>query len=158
MRILGICGSLKDTSANAALLQAFVAAAPESITVWDHLGELPHFVPDNEGGSCVASLRNAVAHADAIVIATPEYAGGMPGSLKNALDWLVGTGELYGKSVAVVSAAPSPERGTNARQWVEQVVGMQGASVVASFSVTARDDPTDVLQQVLAALGADPPR
>ena len=69
------------------------------------------------------------------MLVTPEYAGGMPGSLKNALDWLVGTGELYEKSLVVISVAPSAERGHNARRWVEEVAGMQGASVRDSFTV-----------------------
>jgi NAD(P)H-dependent FMN reductase len=73
----------------------------------------------------------------------------MPGSLKNALDWLVGTGELYGKPVAIVSAAPSPERGQNARRWVEDVVRMQGGRVTDSFTVTAADDPRAVLTRLV---------
>jgi NAD(P)H-dependent FMN reductase len=70
-----------------------------------------------------------------VLIATPEYAGGMPGTLKNALDWLVGSGELYGKPVVIVSAAPSAERGQNARGWVADVVRMQGGVVRDSFTV-----------------------
>jgi chromate reductase len=158
VRIVGISGSLKPTSANSALLGALAAAAPGSFTLWAQLGDLPHFVPDDDGGPAVASLREVVDHADAVVVATPEYAGGMPGSLKNALDWLVGTGELYGKSVVVLSAAPSAERGSNARAWVEQVVTMQGARVVTSFSVAPGDDPHAVLDRVLDALRSDADR
>jgi NAD(P)H-dependent FMN reductase len=76
----------------------------------------------------------------------------MPGVLKNALDWLVGTGELYDQAVAVLSAAPSPERGEQARAWTETVVRMQGGHVVASFTVAPGDDPRTVLARVLAAL------
>ena len=119
--------------------------------VWDELGDLPHFTPDDDGGAPVASLRAAVTRADGLVIATPEYAGGMPGSLKNALDWLVGTGELYDKHVAVMSAAPSPERGQHARRWVEEVLRIQGGHVVASFTVTHADDPGDVLARIVDA-------
>ena len=155
MRVVAISGSLKQTSANSALLQALAEVAPEPIVRWDRLGELPHFVPDDDGGPAVASLRDAVTAADAVLVATPEYAGGMPGSLKNALDWLVGTGELYGKPVAVLSAAPSAERGSNARAWVEQVVTMQGGRVVTSFSVAPGDDPAAVLDRVRRALDAD---
>jgi NAD(P)H-dependent FMN reductase len=150
--IVAISGSLKSSSANSALVRALVDAAPEQLQVWDELGALPHFTPDDDGGAPVASLRDAVTRADAVLLATPEYAGGMPGVLKNALDWLVGTGELYGKRVAVVSAAPAPERGANARRWVEEVLGYQGAQVVTSFTVTKDDDPTTVLARVLAAL------
>ncbi len=145
MNILAISGSLKQSSANSALVRAFAAAQPERVEIWDELGELPHFTPDDDGGNPVASLRAAVTRADAVLVATPEYAGGMPGSLKNALDWLVGTGELYDKPVAIVSAAPSPERGENARRWVEDVVGYQGGHVVASFTVTKDEDPRALL-------------
>jgi NAD(P)H-dependent FMN reductase len=150
--IVGISGSLKTESSNSALLRAMAAAEPGRIELWDGLGALPHFTPDDDGGPPVASLRAAVAHADAVLIATPEYAGGMPGSLKNALDWLVGTGELYDKHVAVVSAAPSAERGQAARRWVEDVVGMQGGHIAVSFTVAPGDDVTATVTRVLDAL------
>jgi len=151
VHLVAISGSLKQSSANSALVRAFAAATPGLVEVWAGLGDLPHFTPDDDGGAPVASLRAAVTRADALLIATPEYAGGMPGSLKNALDWLVGTGELYDKPVAVVSAAPSRERGQHARRWVEEVVRMQGGHVVDSFTVTTDDDPRTVLGRVVDA-------
>jgi NAD(P)H-dependent FMN reductase len=151
VHLVAISGSLKQSSANSALVHALAAAAPAQVEIWDELGELPHFTPDDDGGPAVAALRAAVTRADALLIATPEYAGGMPGALKNALDWLVGTGELYDQPVAVMSAAPSPERGVNARRWVEEVVRMQGGHVVESFTVTAQDDPRAVLARVVDA-------
>jgi chromate reductase len=154
VHIVAISGSLKQSSANSALVRALAAAEPEHVEVWDGLGDLPHFNPDDDGGAPVASLRAAVTSADAVLVATPEYAGGMPGSLKNALDWLVGTGELYDKPVAIVSAAPSPERGENARRWVEDVARMQGSHVVDSFTVTANDDLRAVLRRVVGAFDA----
>jgi NAD(P)H-dependent FMN reductase len=150
VRIVAISGSLKHTSANSALVQALAAAAPSEVELWSELGDLPHFTPDDDGGAVVASLRDAVARADLLLIATPEYAGGMPGSLKNALDWLVGTGELYGKDVAVLSAAPSPERGGQARAWTETVVGMQGGRVLVSFTVAPGADPEEVLARIIS--------
>ena len=152
MHVVGISGSLKQSSANSSLVRAMADAAPGQLEVWEGLGDLPHFTPDDDGGAPVESLRAAVLHADAVLLATPEYAGGMPGVLKNALDWLVGTGELYGKPVAIVSAAPARERGVNARRWVEEVVGYQGGRVVASFTVTRDDQPSDVLARVVEAL------
>ena len=151
MQLVAISGSLKHSSANSALVRALAASAPDHVEVWDELGELPHFTPDEDGGPPVASLRAAITRADALVIATPEYAGGMPGSLKNALDWLVGTGELSDKPVAVMSAAPSPERGQNARRWVEDVVRMQGGRIVDSFTVSTHDDPRGALTRVVDA-------
>ena len=154
VRLVAISGSLKQSSTNSALVRAMCDAAPDHVEVWDGLGALPHFSPDDDGGAPVASLRDAVTRADALLVATPEYAGGMPGSLKNALDWLVGTGELYDKPVVVVSAAPSPERGVHARQWVEEVARMQGGHVVDSFTVTTVDEPRAVLARVVDGLDA----
>lgn len=125
MRIVAISGSLQRESSNSALLRAIAGAATGvEIELWENLGDLRHFRPDIEGDEHVDSLRRAVTEADAVLIATPEYAGGMPGALKNALDWLVGSGELYGKPVVIISAAPSAERGHNARRWVGEVVTM----------------------------------
>jgi chromate reductase len=136
VRIVAISGSLDPASSNTALIRALPSIeAPDKVAVWEGVGELPHFRPDGEATDPVQRLRRAVASADVVLIATPEYAGGMPGSLKNALDWLVGSGELYGKPVVVVSAAPSGERGGNARRWVEDVTRMQGAIVLDSFTV-----------------------
>jgi hypothetical protein len=113
VNIVAISGSLQRESSNSALLRGVgTAAASVDFTLWDELGELPYFGPDRQGDEHVASLRRAIADADAVLISTPEYAGGMPGALKNALDWLVGSGELYGKPVVIMSAAPSAERGT----------------------------------------------
>jgi NAD(P)H-dependent FMN reductase len=152
VHVVAISGSLKQSSSNSALVGALAERAPDLVVPWSGLGALPHFTPDDDGGAPVKSLRRAVADADAVLLATPEYAGGMPGVLKNALDWLVGTGELYEKPVVVLSAAPSPERGGNARAWVEQVLGYQGAHVRASFTVAPGDDVDDVLLRVREAL------
>ena len=93
MKIIAISGSLRARSSNLALLRAAAALAPEEIEVaiYEGLGALPHFNPDDdeEGATPpapVAALRALLADADGIVISTPEYAHGLPGSLKNALD------------------------------------------------------------------------
>jgi NAD(P)H-dependent FMN reductase len=146
VHVVGISGSLSPSSANSALLDVVRRAAePATVVIWRSLDEVPPFRPEDDGDEVVASLREAIAVADVVVIATPEYAGGMPGVLKNALDWLVGSGELYGRRVLVVSAAPAAERGANARRWVEDVVRMQGARVIGSFTVAVpRDDAVAV--------------
>ena len=112
VKIVGIAGSLRRSSSNAALLRAAAELVPPGVTiaVYDGVGELPHFNPDlDETGSepppPVSELRELLIHADAVVISSPEYAHGVPGSLKNMLDWLVSTGELVGKPVALVNAA-----------------------------------------------------
>src|SRR4051812_3984789 len=87
VKLLAVAGSIKRESSNAALVRA--AASTESdadVEVWDRLDGLPHFSPDRPPNEHVDGLRAAVAAADAVLVATPEYAGGMPGALKNALD------------------------------------------------------------------------
>ncbi|HEV3354658.1 MAG TPA: NAD(P)H-dependent oxidoreductase [Acidimicrobiales bacterium] len=155
MKLLAVPGSLKRESSNAALVRA-VASAPSrvDVDVWDELDGLPHFSPERVPNEHVDALRAAVAAADAVLVATPEYAGGMPGALKNALDWLVGSGELYGKRVVVVSAAPDTARGHNARRWVEEVARMQGATVRDSFTVaiTPADNDAQIASKAAAVL------
>jgi NAD(P)H-dependent FMN reductase len=151
---------LSPSSANSAVLEVtrrLAESGTDGITfdVWHGLEDVPPFRPEDDGGDVVSSLRGAIAAAEVVVIATPEYAGGMPGVLKNALDWLVGSGELYGSRVLVVSAAPAAERGSHARGWVEQVVTMQGARVIGSFTVpVARGEPADIDQAARVVLHA----
>jgi chromate reductase, NAD(P)H dehydrogenase (quinone) len=110
MRFLAISGSLRRVSSNTALLQAAVLLAPEGveIRVYGGLGELPHFNPDVEENElpAVTDLRAAVRAADGLLISSPEYAHGVPGSLKNLLDWLVGGDEFIDKPVALLNATP----------------------------------------------------
>jgi NAD(P)H-dependent FMN reductase len=150
MRVLAIVGSVARNSANSRLLHAMAAADLLDVQVWEALDQLPYFRPEADGDPAVTVLRQAVAAADAVWIATPEYAGGMPGVLKNALDWLVGSGELYGKRIVILSAAPSEQRGGNARRWVDEVVRMQGAEVLDSFTVALPPGTTDVRLRAVA--------
>jgi chromate reductase len=113
MNIVAICGSLRTRSSNLALLRAAARVAPDRMNVqlYDGLANLPHFNPDDdeEGAQpppAVAALRAMLASADGILISTPEYAHGVPGSLKNMLDWLVSDGALVDKPVALISASP----------------------------------------------------
>ena len=155
VKLLAVSGSLKRESSNGALVRAAAAARSDAdVEVWDELDGLPHFSPDRRPNEHVEALRSAVAGADAVLVATPEYAGGMPGALKNALDWLVGSGELYGKPVVVVSAAPDARRGHNARRWVEEVARMQGATVRDSFTVAIApgDDEAKIASKAVEAL------
>jgi len=112
MRVLAIPGSLSATSSHAALLRAARHVAPPGteIVVFDGLGGLPHFSPDLDVEPVpapVAALRAQIGAADALAICSPEYAHGIPGSLKNALDWLVSALEPIGKPALVISASPS---------------------------------------------------
>jgi chromate reductase len=114
MKIVGISGSLRKHSSNAALLRAAARVAPDGaqFVMYEGLGDLPHFNPDlDEEGTvppaAVAELRALLIDAGAILISSPEYAHGVPGAFKNMLDWLVSTGELVGKPVALLNASPA---------------------------------------------------
>src|SRR5262245_51288966 len=110
LRLLALSGSLRAASINTTLLRAAAMLAPEGveINVYGGLGELPHFNPDLEGTepSTVKDFWAQVRTCDGMIISSPEYAHGIPGVLKNALDWLVGGEEFIGKPVALFNASP----------------------------------------------------
>lgn len=107
--ILLIGGSLRAGSTNAAVLKTAESLLPAGATaqVYTGVGELPHFNPDDDGDSLppsAAGLRAALRRADAVLFSTPEYAGSLPGSFKNLLDWTVGEG-LYDKPIGFINAS-----------------------------------------------------
>ena len=110
IKILGLSGSLRAASINSMLLRAVAKLAPPrmEVTVFQGLGELPLFNPDLEANppATVIAFFQAVAEADALLIASPEYAHGVSGTIKNALDWLVGFEPFAAKFVAVLNALP----------------------------------------------------
>ena len=124
--IVAISGSLRHESVNSAALRAAERWATRSgmeFAIAEHLAQLPHFNPDREGDApdAVRAFRSALEDADAVVMAVPEYAFGIPGAFKNALDWTVGSGSLDGKCVAVLSVAP-PGRGSDVRHALGRVL------------------------------------
>lgn len=110
MKILALSGSLRAASINSAALRAAARLAPTGIDVqvYGGLGELPLFNPDCEANSpaSVLAFQRAVAAVDGLVVASPEYAHGVSGTIKNALDWLVGYPPFVGKRVAVLNTSP----------------------------------------------------
>jgi NAD(P)H-dependent FMN reductase len=109
-RVLCLSGSLRRRSANTAVLQAAQALAPAGLELelYGGLGGLPLFNPDMEAAGpppAVLALRESVGQADALLVACPEYAHGVPGPFKNLLDWLVGSLEFPGKPVALLNAS-----------------------------------------------------
>ena len=114
MRILGVCGSLRHESTNGNALKAFAAVANGVQFEAFDIGTLPHFNPDLDAEGAiplpaVADLRERMRAADVVMLSTPEYAHGLPGSFKNALDWLVSDGTLVGKRVIIINATPPAE-------------------------------------------------
>jgi NAD(P)H-dependent FMN reductase len=111
MKLLAITGSARASSSTAALVRAAARLAPPGVVVerYEGVAALPHFSPDLDVDPlppAVAALRAAIGACDGLVIATPEYAHGMPGSLKNALDWLVSATEPIDMPVLLISASP----------------------------------------------------
>ncbi|MEV6323285.1 NAD(P)H-dependent oxidoreductase [Nocardia sp. NPDC051787] len=130
--VLLISGSTRSASTNSAALRTVSAIAPDGIrTRWyDDLAALPAFAPDDDGSAhpSVLALREQLSDADAVLFSTPEYAGTLPGSLKNLLDWTVGTGDLYEKPVAWITVAPVG-RGDGATATLRSVLAYVGADV-----------------------------
>lgn len=172
-RILLISGSLRDGSTNTALLMTAQAVAPPEfeLVLYQGMGELPHFNPDDDVEPlhpAVADLRAQIGAAAALLFCTPEYAGALPGSFKNLLDWSVGGGEIYQKPVAWINASGAPTGAAKAHESLRIVLGYTGSVIVESACAhipVARDsigsdglisDPTirTQLVAVLAALGA----
>jgi NAD(P)H-dependent FMN reductase len=112
-KVLAIPGSLRANSSSNFILQAIISSAAETvlIEVYNDVGVLPHFNDPKQVPSSVTEFRKKVKEADAILICTPEYAFGIPGSLKNALDWTVSSGEFIDKPVGLVTASSQGERG-----------------------------------------------
>lgn len=146
MKIVTLSGSLRAGSINSALLQTFASLAPPGmIVVAANIGVLPLFNPDLEKAlpPAVAQLHAGVSAADALVIASPEYAHGVSGVIKNALDWLVGLESFAGKPVAVLNAAP---RAHHADEALRETLTTMAAVIVngASFIVPLAGSPEQV--------------
>jgi NAD(P)H-dependent FMN reductase len=136
MRVLAIAGSLRAASINMAFCRAAARLAPAElkISVFTGLGALPHFNPDLEESppDAVLSFRAEVARSDALLIASPEYAHGVSGVMKNALDWLVSFEGFVYKPVAVVNTSP---RAHHAYDALQEILRTMSATIVSDASV-----------------------
>jgi NAD(P)H-dependent FMN reductase len=132
MRLLALSGGLRRISTNRTLLNAMAAQAdaPLTIQITERIGDLPIFNPDLEGPSTpapVLAFAREVAEADGLIIASPEYAHGIPGGLKNALDWLVSGAEFPDKPVMIVRAT---SRGHHAHEALCEVLRTMSARLM----------------------------
>lgn len=157
VRILGIVGSLGAKSSNLTLLETAASIAPEAIEVvlYTGLGDLPHFDPDidpDDAPSAVRALRQAIAASDAVLIAAPEYGHSLPGVLKNAIDWLIGSGELERKVVAITASVPSVERGRQGLAALRQTLGAVRAVIVSDEPITRGSESEATIRDVLRRL------
>ena len=139
-RVCGIAGSLRQASYNRLILQAAQELAPDGMTikVFDGLADVPLFNRDVEASGDppgVSALKQAIRGADALLIATPEYNGGVPGVLKNALDWASRVGAdpasvLSGKPAAVFGASPGRLGTARAQLQLRQALACSGVFVM----------------------------
>lgn len=142
VRVLAISGSLRRQSSNSALVEAATRLAPDAveISIYRGLADLPAFNPDSDGDSApetVTTFRAALRACDAVLISSPEYAHGVPGALKNALDWVVGSGELIDMPIALVNASG---RATHAWASLLETLTVMSAYVIRDASITVSLD------------------
>jgi len=140
IRVVGMSGSLRAQSSNTEALLAAARIAPDDIDVelYSALGTLPHFNPDldREGmmpPPSVADLRSLLGNSDALLVSTPEYAHGVPGTLKNALDWLVRDWGVLHMPVAILNISP---RSRHAPASLAETLRTMSMSVVPAHQTT----------------------
>ncbi|WP_171170013.1 NADPH-dependent FMN reductase [Streptomyces sp. I05A-00742] len=136
-RVLAISGSLRTASFNTQILHSLTALAPTGmhIELFQHLDEVPHFSEDleNEPPAAVLRLRQAIADADGLIVATPEYNGAMPGVLKNALDWAsrpYDASVLPGHTAMILSSSPGNLAGIRAQTQLREMFALLNVYVV----------------------------
>jgi chromate reductase len=140
-KVLMVSGSLRKTSTNTAALRTARSLAPATVEalLYGGVGQLPHFNPDDDHDPLpapVADLRARIKAADALLFSVPEYAGALPGSFKNVLDWTIGDdqpGSIYQKPVGWINA--SPRGATNAHDQLRQVLGYAHARIIEAACV-----------------------
>jgi chromate reductase len=167
LTILGIAGSLRAGSHNAQLLRLAAEELPEDVVldVFEGLAELPAYDQDLEdlAPDSVDELKAAIRTADAVLIATPEYNGSIPGALKNALDWVsrpIAETPIRSKPVAVIGASTGAFGAIWAQRELKKVLGLMGARVLElELPVAKADralaDPDIELRAQLAAVMAE---
>jgi NAD(P)H-dependent FMN reductase len=157
MTILAIPGSLRANSSSNLILKAIISMVPAEIQIqiYSGVGVLPHFNDPEDVPESVHDLRMKIRNVDAVLIVTPEYAFGVPGSLKNALDWTVSSGEFVDKPVGLITASSQGEHGHAALLLILKAIS---ANVVADATrlisfVRARLDSSGNIKD--ASLSAD---
>lgn len=156
-RILGLSGSLRARSSNTELLRAVASLAPSGVelTLFAGLDRLPYFNPDLDGPGVTApprveELRRGIRGADALLICSPEYAHGVPGALKNALDWLVSDPDVVSKPVGLLNASP---RAVHAQAALAETLRTMSMTVIPAASIAV---PVMGRHLSAAAIARDP--
>ena len=164
MKVLGLAGSLRADSLNAQLLRLAAEELPAGVEldVYRGLAEIPPYDQDLEDlpSLAVEALKDAIAEADAVLLATPEYNGSIPGQLKNALDWVsrpIGESPIRGKPTAVIGASTGAFGAVWAQRELKKVLGLMSAKVLdVELPVAKADrrlaDPDPELREELAGV------
>jgi chromate reductase len=161
VKLLAIAGSLRSDSLNAQLLRLAAEGLPEhfDVELYDELAEIPPYDADLEdlAPDAVERLKEAIAEADALLIATPEYNGSIPGQLKNALDWVsrpIKENPIRSKPVAVIGASTGAFGAVWAQRELKKVLGLMGARVIDAELAVAKghrrlEEPDSELREQL---------
>ena len=155
LRLLAISGSLRASSSNTSLLRLAMEVAPDDVRVlmYEGLASLPHFNPDDDVDTPpppVLDLRARVGDADGLLFCSPEYAHGVPGSLKNALDWMVSDAAMIGKPIGLLNASA---RSTIAHPQLAETLRTMSATIVEGASIVVS---LDGRRLDAAGIAADP--
>lgn len=155
MKLLGLSGSLRRVSTNSALLRALAENAPPGVKleISDLIGDLPIFNPDREGvltPPAVEAFGRSIREAEGLVFACPEYAHGIPGGLKNALDWMVSRDEIPNKPVLIVRASTRSDYALSALQEVLRTMSLRLKPEIG-FSVHLLGKAAERMEEILSA-------
>jgi len=147
--ILLVPGSLRKNSSSYKLIKKVVELLPAGYTgeTYEFTGQLPHFNDADDPSGPVISWRKKVADAAGVVFITPEYAYGVPGTLKNALDWMVGSGEFVNKPTVLITAATGGEHAHKALLWILGALTAaphEGCDLLISFIRSKVDDEGNI--------------
>jgi chromate reductase, NAD(P)H dehydrogenase (quinone) len=157
VRILAICGSLQSRSGNLALLQTAAFRAPSGVEVelFDGLRDLPPFNPDLEEHGPVPAVRawrEAIDGSQGLLIASPEYGFSLPGALKNGIDWVIGSGELERKVIALTASVNHAERGRRGLQALRDTLTALSVTLVGGEPIVRGPSFESEVDTLLGAL------
>ena len=160
MRIVGICGSLQAASSNLSLLRLVPDVLPGGVeyAIYDGIRDLPLFNPDIEVNgqppAAVVDWRAALATADALLIASPEYGHSLPGSLKNAIDWVIGSAELDNKVAGVTASVAHESRGGRGLDALLRTLTAVNARIVGGTAIARGPEERDRVRELVEAIAA----
>ena len=162
MRIVGVSGSLQSKSGNRMLLdvaqRACAAHEGVELVLFDGLRAIPPFDPDQDAAGApdpVLAWRRALAESDAVLVATPEYGFSLPGVLKNAIDWAIGSGELEGKVVGITAAVNIDGRGRRGLEALADTLRAVSARIVGGAGIVSGPDFERDVAALVAAIVAE---